>query len=274
MKHLNTSASFSPNLNDAGSRDPFVTLKEDKLPNNTDAVGIYQVYRMFMRAMDGIPAGTYRTEGCPVEFDGDMIHIWLDFYAYPSDPSLVYELSSTIGEINTPETVHEPKEFDALFTLSDTYDLYFYAEQFSLDWQIPCYIKDCEIVDAPDYNLQGHTIALDTPVFSVARVNATAYMKKYRLDINILKGDNRITGLSPVITASWQNAEGETLTEQLTLPLPKCVEFALGMCKGDLGNTWCAIYQPPRIIYYSICDGSVVKVKVADPETICAKKVI
>lgn len=249
----------------------FVTL-EPVIPVETvSQATLVDIYRMFLRAQAGIPASTYREDGCPIVFDGDFVRITLDFFAWPSAQALAFELGASIGEIGTAEIVEVERERDILFDLKNYYDLDFLALSASLFWQTPCYTSAGLQVANPPLVLGGSRIALPQDLFGVARLQAVAWGHKYRLTIVVEKGDNRLTGLEPVVTAAWKDADGKTETEQLELTLPPCVEFALALCDGDLSNTYCSHRQRLINAYYSTCTGKVIAViPGSDPESYCS----
>lgn len=249
----------------------FVTL-EPVIPVETvSQATLVDIYRMFLRAQAGIPASTYRGDGCPIVFDGDLVRITLDFFAWPSAQDLAFELSSSIGDIGVAEIIELPRERDILFDMTDHHDLDFRALSVNLSWQTPCITVDGVSIAQPPLVIAGHRIALPMELFGVARLVATAWGHKYRLTIEVEKGDNRLTGLAPVVTAAWQDAEGKTETEQLELALPPCVEFALALCDGDLGNTYCSNRQRSINAYFSSCTSKLIAVIPGpDPESYCS----
>lgn len=258
----------------AAESSRFVTLAPVVQAEQVSAAALYDVYRMFLRARSGIPASTYKPDGCPVEFDGDLVRISLDFFAWPSARDLQFELASSvekIAEISVPEIVEEEREQEIIFGLTDHYDLDFLALQASLAWETGCYLSDGSMVSRPHLALDGSRIVLPRELFGVARLQALAWGHRYTLMITVDKGDNRITGLAPVVTASWKNSQGETVTEQLEIPIPPCVEFALSLCDGDLGNSYCSHAKREINAYFSTCTGKVIAlIPGPDPEAYCS----
>lgn len=107
---------------------------------------------------------------------------------------------------------------------------------------------------------------LPVELFGVARLQAQAWGHKYQLTFTVDKGDNRLTELAPVITAVWPGGD-----QQLELPVPPCVAFALALCDGDIGNTYCSHGRRGVIAYYSTCTGKVITVVPGpDPESYCS----
>ncbi|MBU1140876.1 MAG: hypothetical protein KKA76_18020 [Proteobacteria bacterium] len=251
----------------------FVTLEQVAQPISTEYADLYSIYRMFLRAIDGIPAHIYKPQDCPIGFEGELVHIWLDFYVMPSSMDLKYELSASIGDIGVAEIVELPRERDIVFAMTDFYDLGFFPLAADLAWQTGCYTKDGMEVGNPPLILSGSRITLPQDLFGVARMEALAWAKLHRLHISIDKAGNRVSNLkSPVVTAAWRNSDGEYVTEQLELIVPACVTMALSLCDGDGANTYCSAGNAlPVTVYYSTCDGSVVSVRPgADPESWCA----
>ena len=270
MSHPNISTSFGTLK---GTAEPFVNIEQPGIPNAQEAVNLSQIYRMWQRAVDGISGGLFRPGGCPVGFEDNFIHIWLDFEVYPSSPTLDYTLEANIGEIKDFAIGSKPKSFDIIFPLSDIYNLDFYTENVDFNWQTLHYIKDSYITSRPEHRVINTSIVLDSVVFAVARVNCSALVHNYTLHILIEKSDNSITGLDPVVTARWLNSEGEYSFNQQNLTVPSCVQFALKMCDGEIGSIHCRKKHKPKIVYYSLCDGSVVDVVSQDPESWCTEMV-
>lgn len=252
----------------------FVTLEPAYDVQEASQATLYDIYRMFLRAQAGIPAATYKKEGCPVEFDGDLVRIELSFFAWPSSQDLPFELSCSLEDmatISVPEVVEQGKERDVIFEMTDHYELDFFALAAALSWQSGCYTQEGVGITPPALVLTGSTIAMPQELFGVARLQALAWGHKYTLTITVDKGDSRLAGLLPVLTAAWKNSKGETETEQLELQLPPCVEFALALCAGDLGNTYCSHGKRSMTAYYSTCTAKVITVVPGpDPESYCS----
>lgn len=251
----------------------FVGLEQVAAPLEQQYVSIAAVYRMWLRALSGFPAGLYRPQGCPLEFSSEGVaHTWLDFYALPSHPDLQFTLSSNIGDISTAIVTSLPRQRDIIFEMSDFAVLDFYINSATLHWDTPCYLPDGGTTPAPQPTIDETSIRLPQAVFGVARLNAVAYALRYRLDIYIEKGENRITNLEPIITAAWTGTDGKTQTEQLSLEVPDCVKHGLELCDGDLLR--CIHYKlkyPPPTIHVSTCDGSVLRIRRGDPEEWCVQ---
>lgn len=265
------STQLSPVSTVSASWLAFVTLEPVVPAEQVSSATLYDIYRMFLRAQDGIPASTYKAYGCPIEFDGDLVRIELEFYAWPSAKDLRFQLAASIGDIGTPEIIELPRERDLVFGMTDQYDLDFLPLAASLSWQTPCYARYWSPVASPQLALENSRILLPQEIFGVARLQADAWGHKYKLTITVDKADNRLTGLVPVITAVWKESNGEAGSAQVELQLPPCVEFALSLCDGDLGNTYCSHVKREMKAYYSICTGDVISVVPGpDPESYCS----
>lgn len=260
-----TTASTSLTLtsNKPTTEDPaiFVTLEQDEPPDTQKHLSIKDLYRMWMRAIDGLSAQKYRPQDCPIMFDGDTVKIYFEFFAMPSSKDLEYDLSASVGEIGDAKIETLPRDQDIIFPMSDYYQLDFLPIALDLSWQTGCWKPGCVEVDPPDLEINGTLIELSEVVFGVARLAGTAYAEKYILTIELEKGDNRIKGLEPVIIASWIGADGKTETEELQIEVPACVTFALEMCDGEGGTIHCDNSEPAwPVLYYSVCDGSLVTI--------------
>ena len=190
--------------------EPFVHLENIEEPEYYKYITLAEIYRLWQRMRDGYSAQGYRPNDCPVYFEEGFIYIELSFYALPSTPELEYDLSVTIGDISDPEVIALERELDILFPLDDHYDLEFYPNTTELEWNTGCWNFFCEEVDPPDIEQIDYRLYIGEKLFGVARFDGTAYCREYKLNLVLEKGDNRITGLQPVITASWRNLEGKT----------------------------------------------------------------
>lgn len=275
MQQQTLTTTLTPPPGAAVAADPsvFVNLYQDEPPRSTRRVSMAGIYRMWLRALDDIAGGLYRPQGCPIEFEGKITRIWFDFYALPSAVDLPYELSASIGSIGPAEIVSLPRQRELVFAMTDHYDLDFCPISATINWQTPCYLPGCITTVPPALRLVDNRIVLSREVFGVAWISARAYARKYRLMIEIERGDNRLTGLAPVITAAWRDTEGTWQTKQLELIVPECVEHALQLCAGDGGVIFCPPQVPlPWVAYYSTCDCSLVDVRPQDVENWCKKR--
>ncbi len=245
---------------------PFVTLEPVPKHLSQSYITIAEIYRLWQRALSGIAAGSYKPANCPIEFEDNLVRVWFDFYVLPSSMELGFALSPSIGEIDTPEIIDLDRERDIVFEMQDYCDLDFLPLSASLAWDTRCYIDDCNVVPSPQPEMHGSRITVSQPLFGVARLEAVAWCKKYRLLIELEKDDTRITLDDPVITCVWSGGE-----QQLTLAVPDCVKHALALCDGDFGTTFCGDGpEPPTTVYIDGCDGeSTLGVKRGDPESWC-----
>lgn len=255
----------------------FVTLEQPAAPVSTDLLRIETLYRMWYRAiLDGHSAQLLRPAGCPVSFFDGAAIVELDFYALPSSADLRFELGSSIGTIGPAQIVELPRARDLIVPLVDTVELDFLpVSDPQLFWQTPCYAADGSELAEQELRVIGTTIRFAQQLFGVARMAATAWGHKHRLTVVIDKGDNRITLEPPVITVAWRNTAGETVTSQLELQVPECVQAALAICDGDgqSRSSFCAQKQDEIStvnVYYSTCTGEILSIRNgSDPEGFC-----
>jgi len=82
--------------------EPWVRLEQITPAQTRKFASIADVYRAWTLAVAGMSPSKRRTQGCPVEFFENVVRFFLGFYAWPSDPSLPYTLTATMGEISPP----------------------------------------------------------------------------------------------------------------------------------------------------------------------------
>jgi len=242
-------------------------LQQTGLPPSS--INLIDIYHMWASALSGTPAQKYKNSDCPISFEGGTAHVWFDFYVFPIPGQLVFNLNASLGVIGTPKIVQVAKSHDVIFKYEKSVDLEYTPITASAKWQTRCYLQNRDTLSSQQLILKDNILSVKRACFGVARIVAQAHAYRYRLAIEILKADNRVTLTPPIITASWQTATGKTTVKQLELAVPKCVEFGLGLCDGDLGDTIC---QPNGYnVYYSVCDGSVLGTRREDNQRWCGK---
>ena len=258
MTVQSTSINIIGDITTAAEPVMFVTLEQEDIPPEQKYIARADIYRMFQRAIDGLSAHKYKPGDCPVIFDGDFVKFWYDFYAMPSSKDLAYGISVSIGEIGEIKVEELTRGEDIIFEMTDNYQLDFLPTIADLQWQTGCWKRGGEEVPPPELNIDGTLIDIGQELFGVARFVGKAFARKYRLNVVIEKGDNAISGIDPVVIASWYGVDGVE-TEELQLETPECVKFALSLCDGDAGDYWCDNSKPTwPVLYYSTCDGSII----------------
>lgn len=270
--------------------DVWVRLEQVVPPKLSYYASVKDIYKMWNAAATGKSAQTMRPVGCPVEFDGTDIRVYLGFYAWPSSPDLQYSLSAAIGTIGPEQVIRKQREFSLFVANSDRIDLPYYMENLQIEWETPTYGRYGDEIPNPGITNNGNWLAFSASVFGAIRVVGDAVGGYYCSEIVMSKplteeeisaeeiqeqieeelADGRvmisprpttrlngykIENLENTITASWVDTDGKTDTDQLRLEIPPCVEDALAFCP-DMYKTIVLLCQEisTRQVYYSTCD--------------------
>ena len=263
-----TSSGVSPNI-----------LLEPKSYSDTDSVDLATIYDMFILASNGLSAAGTKNIDCPMKLVDGIVHVRLGFFAWPTIEDMSFNLSAAIGEIESIVAVERRKDFDVIFKLNDTADLTYVMQDVTLDWQTPWFDANGNFVSEPEYTVDGNIIRLSKPVFAVARVTGKAkgFYAVNHMEFEKDGLDTKTTNVKSSVMASWTGDDNSTETSTLDLELPKCVSAALEMCEGDgppcgLTITTNIPGPGPVTVYYSVCDGSILDVRLPDdvPFSWCA----
>ena len=118
----------------------FVHLEQVEHNEQQDTVTMFDIQQMIARAKGGVSAKTYKAPGCSAWIEGDSIVMEFDFWAWPSDPDLIYTLSAGMGNVTSPQIITETVEFSRTFELSDVIEFDFILETLtSWRWETDCY---------------------------------------------------------------------------------------------------------------------------------------
>jgi len=269
MTHNSLSSTIAlPSTSASDDMQNGVLLEQINLP--PDAINLSDIYKMWLGALAGVPASHYKNIDCPLSFADGIATVWFDFIAYPVPGALDYKLSPSIGTIEGPDIVDVPKSHDIIYQMKNVYDLEYSPLSYMDDWQTKCYFQGGGVKDSQQITRVNNVLTVARPCFAVIRIDSIALAHKYRLTIEFEKNDNRINGLSPVITASWVN-EAKTATKQLNLVVPKCVEFGLSLCAGDFNDRICQPNGGKPFVFYSVCDASYLGTRKNNKESWCGK---
>ena len=223
----------------------------------------YDVLQMITLASYGLPAATYKLHDCPIRITGNNVYLWLDFYVWPSDINLIYEVNTSLGELSENEKVYIDKEIDIIFENSTTVELPWWVEDCQIIWQTPNIDSRGQIIPTQDVRVEGTTLVVDASIFGVARLKCKAVGYKYTNDIVVEKEeDMKVTDLKSVITAIW----GTNQSTELQLEIPGCAQAYLERCPVGIGFLNQDCKDRPRVdIWYSTCDGDILHTEQTDP---------
>ena len=263
-----TSAALSVSLTQpdngvsAAEEDRVAIELEQDLPD-IGSVDLRDVYDMWTQAKSGKSARSLKTNNCPVIFAEDTTTFTLAFFVWPFPRSAVYSLSATIGDILEPTAIDREREESAVFELSRTVSFDRVIENVTYKWETPAYNSKGEIRPTPVLSVVRDKLVIEEDLFAVARVKFQEIGHRHELEVTVdttaiaddgEKINIKIDDIAPVITAVWQDEEGEVQTTQLTLELPKCVQEALQICGGQGGGVTClGSNSTTVVVYYNVC---------------------
>jgi len=261
------------------------------------------LYRSWMYAASGKSASRVRMSGCPVEFDGTVVRFFLGFYAWPSDPELPYQLTTTIGQVGPQQLVELPREFSAFANNATIIDLECYMVDVTVVWETPVYDRYGEQIEEPEVVNMGNHLKLSHEIFGALRISGKAVGGYHVLAVEVDKGlwnepnapapeqvqgdktfinqlpenttnSNKISNIEATVTAFWLGVKNNnTDTDQLRLEVPQCVLDILNWCPGNplFVLDWCHEVSSTQV-YYSTCTGEVLKVcNGLDPQRYCTR---
>jgi hypothetical protein len=288
--------------------ETWVHLEQTKPSKLAAAATMRDIYRMWMAAATGQSARAMRAEGCPIEFQGDLIHIYLGFYAWPNPTDLDFTLQASTGIIEQRKNIRKQREFSVFVNNAEKLSLPYYMENITIVWESPCYNRFGEQIGTPRVTITPTEIRFEPEVFAGLRIYGTAIGVSAVSHITVSKPievdedieiDPSITGASITyehgvytpsvpkpanlnsakiaapsctITAAWQGLT-ERETDQLNLEVPQCVIDALNMCPGmwDKFAEFC-FTQKKMTVYYDACTGEIKHTKIGyDGRSFCTK---
>lgn len=251
------------------SLSPSVGITGDNI--NLEQIGVgqyshlsqYDILQMLTLASYGQSASSYKLQDCPIEITENNVHMGLDFYVWPSDINLTYEIQTSLGELSENEKVSVDKEVDVIFANSTTAELPWLIEDYQIIWQTPNIDSRGQVISTQDVRVEGPSLVVDTPIFGVARLKCKAVGYKYTNDIVVEKTeDMKVTDLNATITVTW----GADQSKELQLEIPGCAQAYLERCPSGDGflNQDCKD-RPSVDIWYSTCDGNILHIEQIDP---------
>jgi hypothetical protein len=292
-------------------REPWVHLEQVTPPPLMQFATLQDVYRLWMAAATGKSAQLIRPAGCPMDFYGQLVHIYLGFYVWPSDPELPFTLSTSNGVFGKYLTLHKAREFSEFIDNADSLDLPYYMEDITVVWETPCYDRYGAQIDRPEVTITPTRLTFDPEFFGCIRVYGkaigfgvvdyitmgkeikkdetpdedqgkpySAYMVYDKNGYHTEKPPavdltgTKISNLQCTVTASWTALDGKTTkTSQLQMVIPQCVRDMLEMCPGMYDKFLMICYEMERMkVYFNGCDGDVIYTEVGDGGfSICTK---
>lgn len=274
--------------------DAWVRLEQELPSVLSQFASIRDVYQLWLAAATGRSAQKLRAINCPVEFVGADTHVYLGFYAWPSDPALNYSLSSAIGTLGSGQIIRKQREFSLFVNNRSRADMPCYLEDVTVEWETPTFNRYGDRIPAPTITNHNTWLEFSVEVFGAMRITGTAVGAYLVCEMVLTRpitqqaatpaviaaaqiGPNgeliytppstvqlngyKISNLENTITAAWLNPSGETDTDQLRLEIPQCVKDVLEFCP-DMYKTillWCD-KTATREVYYNSCTGDLIGV--------------
>jgi hypothetical protein len=253
----------------------WVNMQQAPLPSSSVA-NLYDVYRMLTMAQTFLTAYSYTLPKIPftISADGNTVTLPLSFYVFPSDLSLAYTLSNSIGFISGGSLQSLNKENSFVCSMAKKYTFDFLLEVKSLEWESPCYNLSGDAVSEPSYTVNKNEIIFSEIVFGVFRLKYKQKGYKHTATLSFTKSTvvsheiagliwnqrvfNSITNTKCVIICTFEDEEGKQKQEILELKLPEFFKDFLKECNpGELmlRKNWSGDEQVD--VYYSACTGAV-----------------
>lgn len=190
MSNASLAISFTADRGLSSTADRVFVHLEQVVPNEQqNSVTMFDIQQMVSRARNGMSARTYKSPGCPAYIDGDSIVMNFDFHAWPSDPDLIYALTSGLGNITDPIVIQKQVEFSATFEMSDVVEFDFILEDIdSAEWETECYDSQGRVVDNVTVEMDGYTtLRASAVVFGVVRIIGTKRGARHTLTSRLVK---------------------------------------------------------------------------------------
>jgi hypothetical protein len=223
---------------------------------------VQDVYQSWWAAVYGQSSWATRWEACPAEIQGSIVRFFLGFYAWPQPRNLHYRLETNIGTLGPKRLVAAQRSWSAWLANSRETILPYAMSGVSVIWETPCYSRYGERIARPGWVQTDNKIIFDYEVFGGVRISGTAHGHHYVLTVEIDKanppeppapegpsdplfeyvgvltappenGQNRITGIKPIISVYWDDGEdgmGGATGSSLDLAVPECVTELLDYC--------------------------------------------
>lgn len=290
-------------------QSPWVRLEQIMPPAISQFASLRDVYLLWMAASTGTSARTLRATGCPVEFVGSEIHVYLGFYAWPSDPALPFDFASALptSSIGERQAVRKQRQMSLLINNANRCELEYYLEEVDIEWETPCYDRYGAEIEHPEVTIHSTWIDFSTEIFAVIRVTGMAIgetavcemvldrpmteeaiseaeqdeIKRKNLEADILApvpksrlNGYKVENLENTITVTWQDLDGSTRTDQLRLEIPLCVQEVLKFCPDMFKTILILCLKTSTLqVYYNACkwDHVIAAIEGANPQRWCTR---
>ena len=254
-----------------------VTLEPETAPSWANAVNAEDLEVMYSTARSGLSARWRQRQRCPwadISANG-TITVTLACHVWPSDPAIVYTLTSAGCEVGEATAVSVEREIDVAVQGATSIELPWRVEGVSAWWQIPCVDEWCRPVDSPAIIADGAVLRLSAPCYGVLRLRATAVGYRHTLSCSWVKrtpvgaAEYAYNEISATLSAtvSWTDEDDEQQSTIEPVELPACVTDLLEMCPdgakpvvvGEISDGDDDERTP--VVYFNACTGSVITVR-------------
>ena len=228
-----------------------VTITQVPLPSGKATLN--DVYQMHAYAKSGKSGRQYIYDNCPyARRQNGTLQMLLPFHVWSSPNSGPGLVSTNNGEISAGTIFSKDFNADVIFDKSKTAKMPFpfYG---NLVKEMP-FFNSLGVEIDPTITRNGQTVTLSEPATGVLRASGKIIGQEYYVRVtveNITAAD--IDKLATTVTAKWSG--GST---SLDLEIPQCVTDI--MCDGFLELFTLNDDTHKRYkVYYSVCDGSILK---------------
>jgi hypothetical protein len=263
----------------SSTHSPWVQLEQIVPKNLARYASIKDLYDLWLAAKTGSSAQLIRSDVCPVEIEGRVIRLWIDFYVWLSNPENSYSLSAGVGTFGDKVHANTHKAFSLIVDNTREIALpYYFADGVLVTWESDTFDKiGNQIFNVGMSVVDGCWLQLSEEVFGVVRVSGNAVGYKERLTIEVDKGEDpedghwieyTLTDFNVDITVTTD--EDEEVMHLTDATLPECVNTLLTMCPIQENINMCDVFAQAgllgnlMIVYYNSCTGEVIHVELSD----------
>ena len=248
----------------------WANLVQKKTPDNTASLG--DLNQMIAAAVSGQSAKIYMSSSCPAAIlKKHKIIIAINMFVYPSSLDLKYNLTADWGNLSDSRLVRQKRSFEIVFDDSVAEKLdWLFEGTFTPESLFRDY-RGAEIRPAPEIFLLPGWVRLSRAAYVALWADGVSLGYQYTLlmEINVAPG-NKISALHNTVTLRYTGSGGKDIVKKLDIEIPECATDMLESCdNGDpeLTQLYPDLFDPDSSdsdklvqIYYSTCDGSVLKI--------------
>lgn len=253
----------------------WLNLYQQPLSEIVQKAGTVDLVDMWYQVLSGQSARKYVDSDCPATIDENgVVTIPLDFWVFPSELTLNYQLSAGIGEISEPVLDTISREVDLVFDYSASQDLDFIIESLSHSFETAAYDSFSQVIATPALTFDGYQVQLSHSCWCVVRLKVAAKGWRHRVTMQLQKYEQqenedgelnwtgyKIENIDNSIQATWLD-NGELQSAELDLVIPPCVEDYLATCDdGEIKSLISQDGESHYMVWYSTCTGRVLRAR-------------